>query len=184
MLGGIGGRRSRGRQRMRWLDDIIDLMDVSLSEFRELVMDMDAWHAVIHVIAKSRTWLSNWSELNWCILMSFPANYVIYILLVFLLIDFSLIMDIFFLLYTSRIFFFLNLCIFLNQRIITLQYWDETKTNTCPSFKLYYGCPRLLMCSLYLWMLDFFLNFYKLFLSLFANAVNFLETIAYFEGLL
>ena len=56
------------------------------------------------------------------ILMSFPANYVIYILLVFLLIDFSLIMDIFFLLYTSRIFFFLNLCIFLNQRIITLQY--------------------------------------------------------------
>ena len=109
--------------------------------------------------SQSRTWLSNWSELNWYILMSFPANYVIYILLVFLLIDFSLIMDIFFLLYTSRIFFFLNLCIFLNQRIITLQYWDETKTNTCPSFKLYYGCPRLLMCSLYLWMLDFFLIF-------------------------
>ena len=53
MLGGIGGRRSRGRQRMRWLDDIIDLMDVSLSEFRELVMDMDAWHAVFHVIAES-----------------------------------------------------------------------------------------------------------------------------------
>ena len=64
------------------------------------------------------------------ILMSFPANYVIYILLVFLLIDFSLIMDIFFLLYTSRIFFFLNLFIYLYQRIITLQYLDESRTNT------------------------------------------------------
>ena len=64
------------------------------------------------------------------ILMSFPANYAIYILLVFLLIEFSLIMDIFLLLYTSGFFFFLNLIIYLNQRIITLQNWDETRTNT------------------------------------------------------
>ena len=53
MLGGIGGRRRRGQQRMRWLDDITDSMDVSLSELREMVMDRDAWHAVIHGVTKS-----------------------------------------------------------------------------------------------------------------------------------
>ena len=74
MLGGTGGRRIRGRQRMRWLGAITDLMGMLLSKLRELVMDREVWRAVIHGVAKNQTWLSDWTELNWMIIYMISSS--------------------------------------------------------------------------------------------------------------
>ena len=83
MLGGIGGRRKRGWQRMRWLDGITDSMDMSLSKLWEVVMDREAWHAAIHGVTKSWTRLSNWTELNCGTVLGICVHYLTCLTLVF-----------------------------------------------------------------------------------------------------
>ena len=77
MLGGIGVRRRRGRQRMRWLEGNTDSLNMNLSELRELVMDREAWCAAIHGIAKIRTWLSDWSDLIWFLALDFYYSLIL-----------------------------------------------------------------------------------------------------------
>ena len=74
MLGGIGGRRRRGQQRMRRLDGITDSMDVSLGKLQVLLMDREAWRAVIHGVTKSQTQLSDWTKLNWTVVFQAPLS--------------------------------------------------------------------------------------------------------------